>query len=52
MRTAAQLSSRAALRRHRRVPAAFAAIVDACLAPEPSERPSVADLSAPLGGIV
>lgn len=40
------------VRRHRRVPAAFAAIVDGCLALEPSDRPSVAELSEALGGLV
>ena len=32
------------IRSHRRVPSAFAAVVDACLEPDPAERPTVKDL--------
>jgi hypothetical protein len=32
-------------RAHRRVPAAFAAAIDACLAPDPAARPTVRDLT-------
>ena len=40
-----QLERRAeSIRSHRRVPSAFAAAVDACLEPDPAERPMVTDL--------
>lgn len=40
------------IRRHRRLPAAFAAPVDACLSPAPEDRPSVAELAAALASLV
>jgi serine/threonine protein kinase len=42
------------VKKHRRVPAEFASIIDDCLEPEPEKRPTVAELSARLrkfGGI-
>jgi serine/threonine protein kinase len=39
------------IRSLRRLPAPLASIVDACLEPEPAERPSVADLSAALAAV-
>jgi serine/threonine protein kinase len=36
----------------RRAPAAFTAVIDACLSPEPSERPSVARLADELDGVI
>ncbi|MDP8973491.1 MAG: serine/threonine protein kinase [Actinomycetota bacterium] len=44
-----QLERRAdSIRSHRRVPRAFAAAVDACLEPDPAERPTVKDLMGTL----
>lgn len=44
-----QLERRAeSIRSHRRVPAAFAVAVDACLEPDPAERPTVKDLTQTL----
>jgi serine/threonine protein kinase len=36
----------------RRAPAAFARLVDACLAPDPSERPSVVELADELDAVI
>ena len=36
----------------RRAPAAFARLVDACLSPDPSERPSVAELADELDAVI
>jgi eukaryotic-like serine/threonine-protein kinase len=36
----------------RRAPAAFTALVDACMAPEPSERPSVKELADELDAVI
>ena len=40
------------VRRHRRVPAAFAEVVDCCLNPEPAGRPTVEDLAKVLLSLV
>lgn len=37
---------------HRRVPAALAAVVDACLDPDPAARPAVAELAEVLDGLI
>jgi eukaryotic-like serine/threonine-protein kinase len=37
---------------NRRAPAAFSALVDACLAPDPAERPSVAELTEELDAVI
>jgi serine/threonine protein kinase len=48
-----QLERRAeSIRSHRRVPAAFAVAVDACLEPDPAERPTVKDLTQTLNELV
>jgi eukaryotic-like serine/threonine-protein kinase len=48
-----QLERRApSVAERRRVPAAFAAIVDACLAPDQSERPSVSQLAEELDAVI
>ena len=47
-----QLERRAeSIRSYRRVPAAFAAAVDACLEPDPARRPTVKDLTGVLNGL-
>lgn len=40
------------VRRHRRVPTAFAAVIEDCLAPEPKRRPTVARLADTLTGLI
>ena len=40
------------IRRHRRLPTAFAALIDRCLAFEPERRPSLDALAAELGSFV
>jgi serine/threonine protein kinase len=40
------------VRRHRRLPPPFAALIDACLRPEPAARPTVDELAAGLAGCV
>ena len=48
-----QLERRAdPIRRHRRLPGAFAAVVDACLEPEPRDRPELDDLTETLETVV
>lgn len=48
-----QLQRRAdPVRSHRRVPAAFATTIEACLDPDPTRRPAVGELSARLDAFV
>ncbi len=48
-----QLERRAVhVRAHRRVPAAFAAVVDGCLEPEPAQRPTIDELTKVLNGLI
>jgi hypothetical protein len=36
----------------RRAPARFTAVLDACISPEPSDRPSVAELADELDAVI